>query len=54
MFDLENYNVILIVINILLKERYYILCLIDDEKILVKVTVNLLIKCLKFISYQAL
>ena len=44
LFDSEDYNAILIVINTLSKERYYILCLINNEEIFVKVTVNLLVK----------
>ena len=44
LFDSEDYNAILIVINTLSKERYYILCLTDDEEISVKVTVNLLVR----------
>ena len=44
LFDLKDYNVILIVINILLKERYYILYTTSDEKISIKVIINLLIK----------
>ena len=31
-------------INTLLKERHYILCLIDNEEIFIKVTVNLLVR----------
>ena len=44
LFNSEDYNAILIVINILLKERYYILCSTSDEEISVKVTVNLLVR----------
>ena len=44
LFNLKDYNAILIVINILLKERHYIFCLTSDEEISVKVTVNLLVK----------
>ena len=44
LLDLKNHNAILIVIDILLKERHYILCSTDDEEISVKVTVNLLVR----------
>ena len=44
LFDLKDYNAILIVIDILLKERHYILYLISDEEISVEVTVNLLVR----------
>ena len=44
LFNSEDYNVILIVIDILSKERHYILCLTDDEEISVEVTVNLLVR----------
>ena len=44
LFDSKDYNAILIVIDTLLKERYYILCLTSDEEISVKVIVNLLVK----------
>ena len=44
LFDSEDYNVILIVIDILSKERHYILCLTDDEEISIKVIVNLLVR----------
>ena len=44
LFDSENHNAILIVIDILSKERYYILCSTSDEEISVKVTVNLLVR----------
>ena len=44
LFDSEDYNAILIVINTLSKERHYILCLISDKEISVKVTVNLLVR----------
>ena len=44
LFDSKDYNAILIVINTLLKERHYILCLTDDEEISVEVTVNLLVR----------
>ena len=33
LFNLEDYNAILIVIDILSKERHYIFCLINDEEI---------------------
>ena len=44
LLDSEDYNAILIVINTLSKERYYISCSTDDEEISVKVTVNLLVR----------
>ena len=44
LLDSENHNTILIVIDILLKERHYILCLTSDEEISVKVIVNLLVR----------
>ncbi len=44
LFNLKNYNVILIIINILLKKCYYISCIVNDKKIIIKVIVNLLIK----------
>ena len=44
LLDLEDYNIILIVIDILSKERYYIFCLTSDEEIFIKVTVNLLVR----------
>ena len=37
LFNLENYNAFIIVINTLLKERYYILYTISDKEISVKV-----------------
>ena len=40
----EDHNAILIVINILLKERHYIFCSTSDKEISVKVTVNLLVR----------
>ncbi len=44
LLNLKDYNIILIVINILLKKRYYISCILSDKKIIVKVIINLLIK----------
>ena len=44
LFNLEDHNAILIVIDILSKERHYILCLTSDEEISVEVTVNLLVR----------
>ena len=44
LLDSEDYNKILIVINTLLKERYYIFCSTSDEEISVEVTVNLLVR----------
>ncbi len=44
LFNLKDYNVILIVINILLKKRYYISCNVSDEKTIVEAIINLLIK----------
>ena len=44
LFNLEDYKIILIVINTLSKERHYILCSISDKEISVKVTVNLLVR----------
>ena len=44
MLDSEDYNTILIVINILLKKRHYIFCLTSDKEISVEVTVNLLVR----------
>ena len=44
LLDSKDYNVILIVIDILSKERYYIFCSTDDEKISVEVTINLLVR----------
>ena len=44
LFDSEDYNAILIVINTLSKERHYIFCSTDDKEISVKVTVNLLVR----------
>ena len=40
----EDHNAIMIVIDILLKERHYIFCLTSDEEISVEVTINLLVK----------
>ena len=40
----KDYNVILIIINTLLKKRYYISYIISDKKIIIKVIINLLIK----------
>ncbi len=40
----KDYNVILIIINTLLKKRYYISYIISDEKVIIKAIVNLLIK----------
>ena len=44
LFNLEDYNVTLIVISTLLKKRHYIFCTTSDEEISIKVIVNLLIK----------
>ncbi len=44
LLDSEDYNAVLIVIDTLLKERHYILCLTSDEEISIKVTVNLLVR----------
>ena len=44
LLDSKDHNIILIVINTLLKERHYILCSIDDEEISIEVTVNLLVR----------
>ena len=44
LLDLKDYNAILIVINTLSKERYYIFCSTSDEEISVKVIVNLLVR----------
>ncbi len=44
LFNLINYNVIIIIINTLLIKHYYISCIVNDKKIIVKVIVNLLIK----------
>ena len=44
LLNLKDYNAILIVINTLSKERYYILCSTSDEEISVKVIVNLLVR----------
>ena len=44
LLDSKDYNAILIVIDILSKERYYIFCSTSDEVISVEVTVNLLVR----------
>ncbi len=43
-FDLYDYNAILTVICKLLKERYYISCIINDEDIIVEKTAKMLIQ----------
>ncbi len=43
LFDSSKYNIILTIICKLLKERHYISCIIDDEDIIVKKTVKMLI-----------
>ena len=42
--DSSEYNVILMIICRLLKERHYISCIIDDEDITVKKTAEMLIQ----------
>jgi len=42
-FDLYDYNIILTVICKLLKERYYISCIINDENITVEKIAKMLI-----------
>ena len=44
LFDSEDHNAILIVIDTLSKKRHYILCSTSDEEISVEVTVNLLVR----------
>ena len=44
LFNSEDHNAILIVIDILSKERHYILYSTDDKEISVEVTVNLLVR----------
>ena len=44
LFNSKNHNAILIVINTLLKKRYYISCIVNDENTSVEVTIKLLIK----------
>ncbi len=44
LFDLYNYNIILIVICKLLKERHYIFCIIDDENITAEKTAEMLLQ----------
>ncbi len=44
LFNLYNYNIILTVICRLLKERYYISCIIDDENITVEKTAEILLQ----------
>ncbi len=44
LFDLSKYNVILMIICKLLKERHYISCIIDDEDITVEKTAEMLIQ----------
>jgi len=43
LFNSSEYNVILMIICQLLKERHYISCIIDDEDITVKKTAEMLI-----------
>jgi len=44
LFNLYDYNVILIIIYKLLKERYYVSCFINDEDIIVKKTAEMLMQ----------
>ncbi len=44
LFDSSEYNVILMIICKLLKERHYISCIIDDEDIIVEKTAEMLIQ----------
>ncbi len=44
LFDSSEYNIILMIICKLLKERHYISCIIDDEDITVKKTAEMLIQ----------
>jgi len=44
LFDSSEYNVILMIICKLLKEKHYISCIIDDEDITVEKTAEMLIQ----------